>query len=1722
MRLWHLGEQMDVFRLRDDLIESYRRYATSFLSIKDDRIHGHVDEAFEQGRLWPAPQIGLNPTFKSGGTVDEFVDSRLLHERCREIFRLDKSSTDAVGKPMALHQHQVDAIHAAKAGDNYVLTTGTGSGKSLSYIVPIVDHVLRSGTGEGVKAVVVYPMNALANSQAEELAKFLDHGSWGGIRPVSFARYTGQDDRDARESILQNPPDIILTNYVMLELILTRYTDRRLVRRFSNLRYLVLDELHTYRGRQGADVSLLVRRLREASDAPNLLCVGTSATMSSEGNYEERQAKIAEVASTIFGTDVAPERVIGETLERATVERTKNDPAFVAALTECVTEGHTPPTDYKQFIANPLSSWIESTFGLVEEEGRLVRAQPLAIEGPAGAGALLSTLTGLLPDKCAEAIKTHLLAGYSTENHSGFPAFAFRLHQFLSRGDTVYASPAAPEDRYITLTRQRFVPGTDRSKVLLPLAFCRECGQDYYVVRRQNQSTGPVLVPRDLGDAQDDDDGGVAGFIYLSSSEPWPEDPGAVLEKLPSDWLDDQGRLRTNHRERIPRRSVVSPSGEIGETGVGAWWVPTPFRFCLSCGVSYAGRLGRDFSRLSTLGSDGRSTATTIMSLATVKNLRESADLPDIAKKLLSFTDNRQDASLQAGHFNDFVQVTLLRAALYQAAKAAGPAGLSFDELPRRVFDALKLPFEDYAFESELKGLARQQTERALQSVLVYRVYQDLARGWRLTQPNLEQTGLLKIEYPSLDDLASDESEWSSCHPVLAKVTPQTRAFVLRVLLDMIRREVAVRVDVMEADEQDRIRSRSDQRLRGGWATEDDRLRVAPVVVPRGRTRADARDTVFVSARGGYGQFLRRPNALGEDRRLNLNDTDKIIQQLFERLRIYGLLVAVGEERDGVTKYQLPAAAMRWVAGDGDTPYQDYIRMPNAPDRRRTNEFFIELYTKVGESLRGVEAREHTAQVPYEDRLEREDRFRSAELPVLYCSPTMELGVDISQLNVVNMRNVPPTPANYAQRSGRAGRSGQPALVFTYCTAGNSHDQHYFQRPEQMVAGQVEAPRLELANQDLLRAHVHAIWLAESGLDLGTSITDVLDLADELDDPPIFEAISRHFADGTVRAKAKARAENVLADLSPRLSEAPWWHDDWLDDALAQMEERFGEALNRWRSLYKAAMQQAREQSRIKQSASSSAAQKRAADRLRREAENQLDLLRAESDSRNQSDFYTYRYFAAEGFLPGYSFPRLPLSAFIPGRKSRFSNPEFLQRPRFLAISEFGPQSLVYHEGARYRINRVILPVGDLELDDGSIATQEAKQCDLCGYLHPLTGGVHPDVCVRCDNELPPPLKNLFRLQNVSTVRRDRITSDEEERQRKGYEIISGIYFAEREQKLSVDEAVVRGRDGEDLLHLAYGDTATIWRINLGWRRRQKREQLGFVLDIERGYWSSANDAEAEDDDDPQSNRTKRVVPYVEDTRNVLLVTPVQDMSIAEMSSLQAALKVAFQVVFQLEEDEVAAEPLPSVDSRNQLLFYESAEGGAGALRRLVDEPTLWHRVAEEALRRCHIDPSSGDELSFPSGEQCVAACYDCLLSYRNQMEHQLLDRHAVVPTLKQLRAATLVPPKEVEAALDSAVESSLEQKFLEHLRTNGFRLPDRSQVYIKQANSRVDFFYTAQKTAIFVDGPHHDDARRRERDEEQEAALRRLGLLVIRLGYQDDWSHIIESNERVFGEATL
>lgn len=1727
---------MDIFAYRDSLIRDYGDYVESFLAIKDDRIRAYVLEQLGQGALWTNPLIQLNPNFKPGAWIDHLVAEGVLHEACAKVFRKGKDleHRDRQGQPFRLHQHQEDAIRVATRQQSYVLTTGTGSGKSLSYIIPIVDHVLRNGSGKGIQAIVVYPMNALANSQHGELEKFLKAGFPVGQEPVTFKRYTGQESDKERKAIMDNPPDIILTNYVMLELILTRPDERRsLVKAAHGLHFLVLDELHTYRGRQGSDVALLLRRVRETIKSTNLLMVGTSATMGGGQTFAERQDRVAKVATRIFGVDVLPENVIGESLQRATVDADLSRDAWLHEVQKRIQDPvFAIPTTFEGFRQDPLASWIEQTFGVRLEDGtqRLERAKPLTLDQ---AGQLLAEQTGCDPAQCQAAIRRWLLHSYVCESNpeTGFKPFAFRLHQFISKGDAVYASLEAAEARHLTLQAQQYVPDSDRSKVLLPLAFCRECGNETYVVFRADQEDGSVqLKPRAVSEMVHDGGPAVPGFVCSVPGD-WPTDPQELLRKLPDDWTEEhhgQLRLKRDRDAWLPYLIQVGLDGKLAPSGDTMLFHPAPFRFCPHCGVSYTHRTKSDFAKLATLSSEGRSTATTVLSLSAVQGLRNAEGLAPTARKLLSFTDNRQDASLQAGHFNDFVEIGLMRAALHQAALTRGADGLRHDDLTSRVFDALALPVKLYSRNHEMKGVGAQEADRALRDVLAYRLYLDLRRGWRVTLPNLEQCGLLVIDYLALADLCRDEQEWEKKHLLLAAAHPSKREKWCRVLLDAMRRELALQVEVLEPRSQEGLRSRSSQRLIAPWALdENERLESARILYPRQRSRnddEDDRNKLFFGSRSAFGQFLRRElRELNDGRRLATEDLQAAIVDLLEALHSYGLVEVVDEAKsdDQVSGYQVPASALIWRAGDGVTPYYDPLRMPSLPDveQRRTNPYFVEFYRSQARALHGFEAREHTAQVSNDERKIREDRFRAGLLPVLYCSPTMELGVDISDLNVVNLRNIPPTPANYAQRSGRAGRSGQPALVVSYCSTGSSHDQYFFRRQTLMVAGQVEAPRLDLSNEDLLRAHIHAIWLAEANIDLRRSLRDILDCEGENPSLELLPDIKADMAKDGPKAATRVKAQSILEPLKEGLSETDWYTPDWLDTSILQLERRFEDACERWRTMFRVAHKQIDTQTKVIKDVSRPQDHEKAR-QLRREAEAQLKLL-TDTESLAQSDFYSYRYFASEGFLPGYNFPRLPLSAFIPGRRQIREGEEFLSRPRFLAISEFGPRSIIYHEGSRYVINKVLLPV-----EQGPIL-HRAKQCQECGYIHPIEGEKPgPEVCDRCESQLPSEKRNLFRLQNVSTKRRDRISSDEEERLRQGYEIQTGVRFEARDGKPSSRSASM-GMDGANIAHLEYGDAATLWRVNLGLKRRKKEDQQGFVLDMERGFWATKKDEE-EDllEPDELSKKTQRVIPYVEDRRNCLLMAPMQTGSREFMPSLQAALKSAIQVCFQLEEGELAAEPLPTRGTRNLLLFYESAEGGAGVLRRLVLDKKAWRDVARVALEICHFDPKTGeDKKRAPhASEDCDAACYDCLMSYGNQWDHEHLDRHAIKDFLMKMAGGQLdvssshQPREDHLAGLLEACQSDLEKRWVEFIAQSNLRLPTRAQVHVESCNTRPDFSYDDCQAVVYVDGPVHDFPNRHARDKAQTESMEDRGYLVIRFSHRDDWNAIVARNPTVFG----
>ena len=382
---------MDVFDLNTTVIDHYKAFARSFTDIRSPELSAKVDELYATKRFWPEPLIQLNPHYAGGGSIQYFIDAGDLEPECADIFRDSTASENDPEKTLKLRKHQQQAVGYALSKQSFAVTTGTGSGKSLCFFIPIIDAAIKArkaGHPQKTRAIVIYPMNALANSQMEELRRYL-----GVEHPntPTFARYTGQEDKDERARIRDNPPDILLTSFMMLELLMTRQNDldRKVIENCRGLQFIVLDELHTYRGRQGADVAMLMRRLKARIGDPEHppICVGTSATMASEGDTEDKNAAVAQVASKIFSASIGADAVVTETLRRLTdVSKSgERDLPGLAAAVEAAVKGNVGHGRTNDDLAqDDLAIWIETRIGLKNVDRKPERASPVSREQAAG------------------------------------------------------------------------------------------------------------------------------------------------------------------------------------------------------------------------------------------------------------------------------------------------------------------------------------------------------------------------------------------------------------------------------------------------------------------------------------------------------------------------------------------------------------------------------------------------------------------------------------------------------------------------------------------------------------------------------------------------------------------------------------------------------------------------------------------------------------------------------------------------------------------------------------------------------------------------------------------------------------------------------------------------------------------------------------------------------------------------------------------------------------------------------------------------------------------------------------------------------------------------------------------------------------------------------------------------------------------------------------------
>jgi len=1107
---------MNPIILSQEVEERYRRYLQTTFYFKDPVLRRSFQKALDDGHLSKGPYLEATPTFKRGTTPSALFAELLQHG-------LDQGFLKAIQGDRPLYRHQERAIRSVLEGRNVVVATGTGSGKTEAFLYPILLHLYQefvAGTlGPGVRALVLYPMNALANDQRERLGEICGRLKAGNSPfHITFGQYIGEtpenendSQRHARDhmsqrnqkeqSIIENgrvvhgelvlrsemrttPPHILLTNYSMLEYLLLRPDDSPL---FDDGQarwwtFLVLDEAHQYRGAKGIEMAMLLRRLkqrlREGGREGVFRCLATSATL--VGGDADKPA-VAEFAAQLFGEPFDPEGVIlGETQPIPESGSARFDREDYQMLSQTL-DGDVEASAQLSSLAGRCNIAIPQAEEPAKKVGRLLQHDKRATELRqliTGSPDEVQAVADRIFDDLAEGERVDALSELvalllrAEDPTTGARLLSARYHLFLRSLEGAFVSlhPA----KKVVLDRR-----TEGESELFEVALCRECGQHYIVGKIANDKL--VEAIRDPGR----EDFGATFFLPVED------------RTLEGDDEDDEG----GKQGRAAKYRLCCQCGEVRRAsdqlrcGHGtaidllrqeqAEEKEDQVPRCAVCAYQ-----ARDPVREVVHGTDGPHAviATTLYQ-----------ELPERRRKVLAFADGRQEAAFFAWYLEDSYKNILSRNLILRIARSFdrySEKGISLTTVADRAFRDYQDAFKEK--EGEDEPTTRKNIWRAL-----YREF--LSDEQRIS---LEGVGLAfwTIEWPRwfrVPEVLTNEP-WS--------LSPEDARDLVFILFDTMRTDRAVEL-------------RTENNISLNWADlllQATQMRVSPAET--GKLRNEERR--WAGKTGRRVKLLARlyqrihPEAT-EDQAVDA--AVRVLRALWDALRQYDdtapttsdrLLLPVNDARrlnpdwwrlrsiaaDDVIFQCDTCGRVQTVSVRGVCPRH---RCPGtlqevSREKLPPNHYRLLYEAELPGSLR---VEEHTAQLDKEKAREFQREFREGKIHVLSCSTTFELGVDLGDLDTIFLRNVPPEAFNYTQRVGRSGRrSGHPGFAITYCKRG-PHDLYHFAEPARMLTGKSRPPSLAIRNEKIITRHVVAVALSFFFRDYRERFSNVEDLFRDLASP---------------------------------------------------------------------------------------------------------------------------------------------------------------------------------------------------------------------------------------------------------------------------------------------------------------------------------------------------------------------------------------------------------------------------------------------------------------------------------------------------------------------------------------------------------------------------------------------------------------------------------------------
>lgn len=1094
----------------ENLTQRYLSYLRTSSSFSDEEVQKSSDSKLNSTRFVKGPYLEATPPFVSSKSVEELIKEKLLSAEFRKL------KTDKLPLERSLWHHQEQAvIKIIQEEKNVVVATGTGSGKTDAFLIPILNHLFRqkeNGTlNPGVRALLLYPMNALANDQLKNLREYLK-----SYPDITFGRYTGdtkerhsealdhyrdinnqkdplKNELICREQMKESPPHILLTNYAMLEYLLLRPKDHVFFDGIDNKRtyaknwkFLVMDEAHTYNGARGIEMAMLIRRLKQRINPTQdkLTCIATSATLGGT-KKKENKIEIAKFTNDIFGEPFSKESVIFSKRKQLHSGGNKTwlpkESGFYTKLEDIIATEENKRPDLQRVLnlireynlpssvlkknnnQDELSSML---FFMLRNNEHLKRLQEELEKRPVLLQDVIETINQdikikLNPDQLISLVNLAVKAKNHKDDQPLLPA---RYHLFIKAVEGCYLRLLP--DKQIFLQRRETDRVEDESYQVFEIGSCRQCNSLYLVGELHDTGEKQILSQPGKKYYEDIDN---LEFFLLSSDNSYNSEINEDEEIVEERVNGEDGRYKLCGKcGAIDKENIMLLCGCPEKNYFQVYKVNSKEGMVHKCPACAKTNSRRSMISRFILSKNA---LTTVLATSLFQSISQKS--PETAK-LLAFSDSRQDAAYFAPYLNRTYKHILARNLILETLKDNRENVLT---RKWRIQDLVK----PLAKKIERIGILPRESEQT---------YTDEAYKWILNdflriekRIGLEGLGLLGFSLVQPVD-------WDPPEELLKSPWNLSRSEIwtlYQVLLDTFRQYNAITFPSGVSPENEYFRQYTYQHF-FREKNADAKKKIKSWIPSPGHpnTRKDF--------------LMRLANPLNSN--IKEDEIIKALETIWKEITTsdkWDDYFEIRNIRNTGTTFLIEPK--KWALVPTIISKSDWYKCKTCknitlknlrnicpefrcngtlaefnPLKENKGNHYFYLYQNLFHNE--IVAEEHTAQLTSDRASKLQEEFNEGKVNVLSCSTTFELGVDIGELETVFMRNVPPNPANYVQRAGRAGRRTSSTGFSLTFAQRRSHDFSHYKNPNRMISGEIKSPYFELRNEKVILRHINSVALA--------------------------------------------------------------------------------------------------------------------------------------------------------------------------------------------------------------------------------------------------------------------------------------------------------------------------------------------------------------------------------------------------------------------------------------------------------------------------------------------------------------------------------------------------------------------------------------------------------------------------------------------------------------------